>query len=266
MIEPILFDPQNRLLGASAGDLSLYGGQSHSGFSVHEARDDRDPAPATPASGAAEGARVPDGGSPGLADAPASIDPAPEPMSGGATAASTPFLLAPDLPPLHPALLDSDQASETPVVSSWSPIATGAGAPAFFAAPAAPSSGGVAEDGLATIVSTEVFHLPGAAGPLAESATGTVSLTLGAVDDTLSDLAGTDPLGGVATLVSLVSVSDMFDLHPVDAPVADVPADLGLGMLDTLIGDDLLPDALLGAEGHHDGAAIGDALDHALGL
>ena len=95
-----------------------------------------------------------------------------------------------------------------------------------------------------------------------------VSATVGTVDDTLSGLAGSNPLGGVATLVSLVSVTDLFDLHPVDAPVPDTTGDLGFGTLDALVGDTPLPDALLGTGDHHEGGALGidHLLDHPLGL
>jgi hypothetical protein len=90
------------------------------------------------------------------------------------------------------------------------------------------------------------------------AATEVLSATISAANDTLDDLAGTDPAGGVATLVSLVSVADMFDLNPVGAPTIEQVADPGFAMLDALATDVLLPDALLG--GNH--ADAGGLLDH----
>jgi hypothetical protein len=87
------------------------------------------------------------------------------------------------------------------------------------------------------------------AGPLA----GTV---LPLVEDDLSGLDGADPPAGVATLVSLISISDVFDVS--DGPAAEQVAPIDApGLLDTLAADVPIEDALLGA-GDHDGSVLGE--------
>jgi hypothetical protein len=111
-------------------------------------------------------------------------------------------------------------------------------------------------------------ELAGATGPLLDGVGNTVEAVVGGIGDTLSDLAGSDPLGGVATLVSLVSVPDLLGLHDVAAPTADATPDLGLGIVDSLIGASPV-EALLGTgDHHHEEGGIGHLLDldHPLGF
>lgn len=96
-------------------------------------------------------------------------------------------------------------------------------------------------------------------GPLADA--GSAGLT--ASTDTLHDLAGTDPAGGVSTLLSLVSVGDVFDMHQVDD--ADDAATGGdTAMLDALAADMPVVDPLLGDHHDSDNGTLGDghAIDH----
>jgi hypothetical protein len=103
-----------------------------------------------------------------------------------------------------------------------------------------------------------------AVSPLVESVGNALSATVAPVSDSLGDLAGSDPAAGVATLVSLVSVTDMFDLHPTDAPAVDAAGDPGLGVLDTLADD---AGSLLGVDhGDHDAADHGGDDHHPFGL
>jgi hypothetical protein len=126
------------------------------------------------------------------------------------------------------------------------------------------ATGATAETALDQLAATPAA-LTGAVSPIAGTAGDALTATVQPTTDSLDGLGGSDPAAGVATLVSLVSVSDMFDLHPVDAPEAQAPIDTGFGMLDSLAADDLLPDPLLG--GHDDHAGLGDhASDHPLGL
>ena len=85
------------------------------------------------------------------------------------------------------------------------------------------------------------------------------------------ELAGADPEGGIATLVSLVSAADMFDLQPTNAPSAETTdSELGFDLLDTLADADTGLGALLGGDHHHDdaGGLFGGHGDpaHPLGL
>lgn len=98
-----------------------------------------------------------------------------------------------------------------------------------------------------------------------------VTATVGAAGDSLAGLAGADPEGGIATLVSLVSAADMFDLQPTNAPSAETTdSELGFDLLDTLADADTGLGALLGGDHHHDdaGGLFGGHGDpaHPLGL
>ena len=77
MDERILFNPDNRLLGSSTGDLGLYGGQTDPGIDVHPLRDGGS-AGLTPASN--PGSALPE---PPVNESPAATAPAfdPDPIS-----------------------------------------------------------------------------------------------------------------------------------------------------------------------------------------
>jgi hypothetical protein len=276
MLESILFNPDNRQLGNSAGDLSLYGGQSEAAFSIPQAPD---PPPEM------DGGAIVQSVSPSPGPANGTIGAPTGPADSGAddrpeTAPATSFLTSPVTAMPQPLPPDLSEGI-SPVQSAWSPAAPGAGAPSSFLQQGGAQSGDAplgitqvaspagsvaeaAEPAFHTV--SDLLEAPAIAAPLLSTVGDVATVTVGAVTDTLEDLAGTDPLGGVATLVSLISVSDMFDLHPVDAPMPDAPADLGFGMLDMLAGD-LLPDPLLGGAPDHDGAlGLDHVLDHPLGL
>lgn len=96
---------------------------------------------------------------------------------------------------------------------------------------------------------------------------GIVTATIGAADDRVDDaldLLGTDPAGGIATLVSLVTVTDLIDLRDADADV--LGGDPQLTMIDSLAADGIFVDPLFAEAGQHDAAvpnhvAVPDALD-----
>jgi hypothetical protein len=348
MLDRILFNPENRLLGSSTGDLSLYGGQVDPTLAIREAGDGGLPVEAR--DGDASGDISPATSSP--AGDVASAVPAGtlSEATGNAGAGSTiPHLIASPLalsPGVSPVQFESGAA---PIVTAWQPgvpLPTGAGSltPALANAAAAPPDQAsaaptdtlihtapagaamlaaaalapvaavapalgdlttapvllatnlieatlthvenvAAEAGqlVGNLVTTPLFTPPpllddlgditssvlGAVPPLVEglsdvaggpinATTDLLSATVSGATDTLDDLAGADPAAGVATLVSLVSVADMFDLNPVGAPTIEDAADPGLALLDTLAADGLLPDALLG--GHHED--LGGLLDH----
>jgi hypothetical protein len=332
LIDEILFNPGNRLLGSSPGDMSYYGGQASPGIALRPAAEDSrlpEEAPNSPATVSA-------------AAAPASVASAPvaeQAQAGPVEAMGAPAAAA---PAFHLASIADGASPFTSDTIYGAPAATGAGS----LVPAGPFGHGMAEgpqsflahsgDGAAQVSDlaqtaiapaplgelgtplTDLGHglagvtevMPGLVAPVLDGAgslvsttldsvghavpelldtTGTlvattldsvdhavvsplldttgdlVTATVGAVGETLDGLAGNDPAGGIATLVSLVSVTDLFDLHPVDAPVAD-EGDLGLGLVDALA-DGGLSETLLGD--HHDGSDLGlDHLTdhHALGL
>lgn len=94
---------------------------------------------------------------------------------------------------------------------------------------------------------------------LAETAPGLAATAL--PDD---HLGGSDPAGGVTTLVSMVETADLFEIapSPADTPVIAT----GGSIVDTLAAD-ALPDALLGDAHHPAGTLIPDHVDHGgLGL
>ena len=100
--------------------------------------------------------------------------------------------------------------------------------------------------------------------PITDGVVSVLTATAGLVDDTLEGLAGSDPLAGVETLVSMVANSDSFDLAPVVAPLLETGSDTGLGLVDTLLGEESPADALLG--GPHDAGGLFDHHDNPLGL
>lgn len=124
-------------------------------------------------------------------------------------------------------------------------------------------------DTLGSVADTSSLLVSGTTDALAStvaSQTASLAPILGGVTDTLGDLAGSDPAGGVSTLTSLVSAADVFavnaDAAPPDIGLAD---GLGLGgMLDSLA-PPALDAVLLGADDPlHDALSHFD--DHHLGL
>jgi hypothetical protein len=298
MNDPILFNPDNRLLGGATGDLSLYGGQSDPKFSIQPARDGA-PSSQEPAAGSVPGTVS--------ASAPTSDLAAPisnsvtdySADSGAGMLAPSAFLITSPQATFEPVVTTAPATGTGQVMSDWNPAPHGAGSPIPVlnqADATAPSDGSdatapsVAIDAVADNAAAMLDGVVGTAGlvtgtaaalldeladvpaavstvisPIADTVGSTLETTIGAVDDTLEGLAGSDPLGGVATLVNLVSVSDMFDLNAVDVPLADAAGDSGLGVLDALVGEELLPDTLLGA--HHDDGLLGSGdHDQPLGL
>lgn len=283
MFDPILLTTDNRQLASGTGDFGVYGGQSEPGVSVHAAPDATSPSDIDSAGPghtalAVEAISI-------ASSVPISFSPADDAASVLSPVSYS--VAAPMLWQGEPVVLEASPAPE-PL-----PTATGAGSPVpvdMLVQPAAPehASGDAAptsSEGAATpeapalapgdgLVSGTVAPLndvtsdlgTGKVSPLLDLTGDGTDTVIGGVADTLSDLAGSDPLGGAATLVSLVSVSDMFDLRPVEAPTVDATSDLGLGLIDTLVGEAAPAEPLLGI-GHHDDAhGLGDTLDHGLGL
>jgi len=280
MDEPILFNPDNRLLHSATGDLGMYGGQSEARFSVHEASDNA--AGAVSPAGTANVAVALEG-----TDAAAEAAPLPETNtdvavhadSGSGALAAHSFLIAPTAPEL--AQIQPIGLGETigTVHSGAVAAEQGAGAPTPDIHPASEAAAGTLSE--APVIGTAaslIDHLAdgpatgsvggladGALSPITDTVGDVLTTTVGLVDDTLEGLAGSDPLAGVETLVSMVSNSDTFDLAPVVAPLLETVSDTGLGVVDALVGEDSPADTLLGS--HHDGGLLGlDHHDNPLGL
>lgn len=103
-------------------------------------------------------------------------------------------------------------------------------------------------------------------GVIAGNLTGTVASVAASVAETVTDLPGADPAGGVATLVGLVSAADVFALND-DGPTQPILplASDALGMADLLsVAEPIEP--LLGIIDHDDGALGGLIDDDPLGL
>jgi hypothetical protein len=335
MADPILLNPDNRLLGSSTGDFSLFGSQGDPRFSVHGARDEAPVSQAPDAAAINAAPPAPIGESaPASGAAPAIAAPSEgEAQSSAISLAPQSFLIAPQTADFSPVQGSLGEVA-SPVHSGWSPVAFDPGSPnpaSAGAGSSSPASNGAVDGapgatsldavtGAATALLNDLVEpagsatsalspitttaeglvdtpietvqdalaaapqdvvigtaasllddlaepaglVTGAPPPLTGVADGLIAAT-GAVDDTLDGLGGSDPLGGVATLVNLVSVSDVFDFRPVDPPMPDAAGDPGLGILDALVGEDA-PEPLLGV-GQEDSGPLGHPLDdNPLGL
>jgi hypothetical protein len=264
-----LFRPDSRTLGGSPGsDLALYGGVPFATFlapptqNLSFAAHAPDGAGSAPSPAATALARA---GTPAEAE-PSPVgfgEAAPQPVPA-ATAAHTaaPAAAASAAEPFTGSLLPAgfsgaEHALLAPLVSSASSQdAAAPSAPVAAALPADAGARSLAAPTLATVADAapgEALQTPAGASVVAaadsvivaatEAATPVLQVApaVGAVADDVQDLLGSDPAGGIATLVSLVSVSDVLDLGQAGA---DVPAaDPALAMLDTLSADLLPPDA-----------------------
>lgn len=101
-------------------------------------------------------------------------------------------------------------------------------------------------DAAVGLVQTSSAAATDATADVVAAATGplmTLAPAASAVVDDALDLLGPDPAGGVATLVSLVTAADMFELGDAAPDGTITAAD---DLLDSLVIDTPLPDALLG--------------------
>lgn len=286
MSDPILFNPDNRLLGSAIGDLGMYGGQNNERFSVHEARDDA----AASLAGAPPAEAAPGSIPATTNDLPLALDvddtPALQPDSGAGTVAPTAFMIAPTTADFAPVQYIASNPVVAPVQPVAAPAETGSGSLAPVLDASAPEGAvtaahveplsdgplmGPAADLLDNLAAEPI--LGGVTGvvddvlaPVAGLIGGALTGVAGLVDDTLEGLAGSDPLAGVETLVNLVAGSDTFDLTPVVAPLLETVSDTGQGLVDALIGEESITDSLLGD--HHEDGLLGGLIhpDHPLGL
>lgn len=116
-------------------------------------------------------------------------------------------------------------------------------------------------DGLTSLAETATAPLLDTVDTLATAtldatSTGPLAAVAAPVEDALDGVLGVDPPGGIATLVSLVSISDVFDVGEDQSAESAAPI-LVPDLLDTLATDLPLDDALLG-DVHHDEGPLGD--------
>lgn len=172
--------------------------------------------------------------------------------------------------PVSDDLVDSAASIVTPTVDATADAAAAAAAPvveavtdiaAAAASPIAPAVEAVAP-AVEAVASTaqQIASAPleaATSGPLADAAAPEV-------EDAREGIAGTDPAAGVATLISLVSISDVFDVGE-SAPASDSAPILLPPLLDTLAGEVPSDEALLGG-GPHDGGGLDSPLTESLGF
>ncbi|AQR74414.1 hypothetical protein [Sphingomonas sp. LM7] len=318
MLDPILLNPDNRLLAWSTQDFGLYGGQTPIDLQIGEAK----PAPGAPPADvqtaavgiaqAAPAALATTPVEPGAVVAEAQEPPEATHLSGATAypgfaldlaALQAPTFLTAAAPaalsvfaPAHPGgTVHAAAPAEAPTSSTGAAEAVASGAPSALAemaghvvtkAPLVTDAGAAVHDAI-DFLTTTVDMVAQTVTPILDSVTSPVidavaelaSAPLDAatsgplaeavfplVDDQLGDLLGADPVGGISTLVSLVSISDVFDVSDSGMSEASAPL-LVPDLLDTLATDIPLGDALLGDTGHHDDNPLGD-LPHAdtLGL
>ena len=252
MDDRILYNPDNRFLASSgSNDFSLYG------------------APADPALWFARAAAPSedDEAAPSAGSGPAPLEPGP-----GQTAASLPSALQGIAPPagdgaapvpasVLPAAAFAEAAPSAAPVTPLAPFVPGFAAPpsverseaappqAPAAAPearadAAPASGegltGTTQAAAATVpaasLAPEASSIgPAVSGPLSQLLPAGTSVP----EDGVNDLLGSDPAGGIATLVSLVTISEVLDLQPAGGEGGNPVIAAGAPVIDTLATDAL---------------------------
>lgn len=297
MDDRILINPENRMLGTSgSNDFSLYGAQPDPALSFR---------PSPPAEAPEDASRGSAGPDPIQIQAPAAA-----PASAGSADSAAPdappstetAVGAPQAAPPMPAVSAESGGSITPILPA--PLLTsfdsnGLTAPSL----AALSAENTSQDmGTISSVATPAFQDldPPASAAVAPIAAAAPSLAealpldsvgqalpglvaeivpvdpLAPVADGIQDLLGDDPAGGIATLVSLVSISDVLDLGAVVTEGADPTIDPAADLIDMLVMDatgELAPPSL--DAGEDDGADAllavplpppDDLLDDSLGL
>lgn len=289
MLDGILLNPDNRFLSQSTQDFGLYGGQTpaelqFSRADVAEAAVETGPEPkSTPTpeistDDAAEALAIP--------AAPTDFVETSVALSFGSAPiapAAIPLTVTPLVPPDVNTVPVSTGSVFAPIVMPQSvpaqvpeaaPAESGAGSVTTIVPPVENVFADVGDTvaGVTNSVAQVAETVAEAAKPVTEivdtllvdpldaATSGPLTdSTLSFTEDTLSDLTGSDPLGGVATLVSLVSVEDVFDVADtatdelVSAPVPD--------LLDTLAADLPVESPLLGETDHADDSPLGDLHD-----
>lgn len=256
MDERILFNPENRFLASSgSNDFSLYGAAADPVLWFLKAAPpsppDHNGASAAPATGEPAGvgqgeaaASPPAGASshlPGSSDAGAA-PPSTPPATQFAEAAPSAGAFATPLAPFAegftaPAVIDRTEIAQQELQPGAAPAATSEFVAAFAPGPAGTAeavAAGAPGEALAGDILPEAAQGaigPAVTGPLSEALSGVSA----ALEDGLTDLLGSDPAGGVATLVSLVTISEVLDVQTVAG--ADPVLASGPSMIDMLTAD-----------------------------
>lgn len=253
MDDRILYNPDNRFLASSgSNDFSLYGAPADPAMWFARAAAPSAPGEAEHSPRAADAPAGPGAGQTVAPLAPSSPTPAPPDGTGSGSAAQsillaagsagvvTPAAEAPtSLAPFVAAFAAPpavDRAESAPPQPPAPASVAAETVPAFADAPAgtiqaasaaAPAAGLAAEakDGIG----------PAVTGPLSEL----VPAGTSGLEDGVTDLLGSDPAGGIATLVSLVTISEVLDLQPSGGEGGDPIIASGIAVIDTLAADAL---------------------------
>jgi hypothetical protein len=256
MDDRILINPDNRMLGNSgSNDFSLYGAPPNPAVTVGPAGPDeaRD-APSLPTPAAAVPGEAPFPSSdlaqsgfagtpvPSIAPASAAAAPAAAPASAGSLPGPLPEVGG-SLAPAPMTLGLEGSALAAPILPPSTPgldgLSHGLQVQPAAVPPPAPEAVAASLEQPASLEQTPLLAETVTEGP--QSALAALTAEIAPVDlsapvvEGVEDLLGTDPAGGIATLVSLVSVSDVFDVSEVGSDVVTVadPVDL----VDTLAAD-----------------------------
>jgi hypothetical protein len=233
MLDRVLFNPENRLLGASTGDLSLYGGQTDPSMAIREARNDT-PALRDGGSPAAVGDTSGQSGNPASPSGEIPATPYLESSGEGSSSGPASFLISSPATSFQPHAPMQADGSPIPSVTTWhAPQPTDQSAAVLEAAGAgAPTpsldTGAGAEfipatetaiqpiqlaDGFVQTVLTEVANTSAA-----------IELASGVIDSGLSDVAAAAPvagelLGDLVTAPAALATNTLDHLASAPAPL-----------------------------------------------
>ena len=286
MPDRILLNPENRGLATSgSNDFSLYGAQPDPAVLLRPDHSDGSPGETASSSAASpapqadrseapvSGADVQQPQNLSLAPEAASSPPAPaalhEAAPSSAEAATTgsliPLAFAAAAFPANPTLAESNAPTPDAPTPIQPPLAAAPAEAISLAAPTLEAAAQAVPAPVDAVTIPVVADAPGTVPETSEILADPVNgafATLGPIDaaadsaDDVQDLLGSDPAGGIATLVSLVSVSDVLPVTEAENDAGEAAEDLGNDLLDSLAADPLESN-LLGTDADDDGPAAG---------
>jgi hypothetical protein len=252
----ILIQPDNRLLGWSMNDLTLYGGQPAPGVTIGRPGEVQSyPQLSSRLDAAAPEARDTAPGS-AIESDPTAVNPEPAPANSAA-----------DIQPVH--LTAAPVSGEGPYLSGASASAPMLFTPSHAASQPtgqAPHSADLTAPAPAesTLTAPLIQHAPvPGAGHIVHDTLPALE-PLGAVTDTLDGIAGINPSAGIGTILDLMKTADVFELRATTTDLIDHGT---APILDTLASDISDGAPLLGdIVAHHDDGGLLGGLDTHHGL
>lgn len=209
----VLIPPDNRLLGWSLSDLTLYGTQPTAGLAIGRARDD-------------DAAIVPNASAPAASPAATSAAPSESDQAASDTLAlldsdgAQPPL--PSAAPLSTAALDHDTSATPPPAAVAQPIGSGS----FVQAPVVTPLHGAAVDQGNQSAPIAGMHGDAVASTLNTLAATTVDSLSHAADAVLTDhLTALDPAGTIETVVTDLGTAELLPPGAEIASLASAPLD-----------------------------------------